>query len=49
MRHGATDRAPVADLRVADVGGDVAEQEVRVADHLGLVDLPMGRPGPMLR
>ncbi len=39
MRDRAADRAPVADLRVADRRGDVVEERVRVADDRRLVDL----------
>ncbi len=42
---GAADRAPVADLRVADRGGHVVEERIAVADDRRLVDLAMGRPG----
>ena len=42
---GAADRAPVADLRVADEGRRLLEHRVVVADDRVLVDLPMGRPG----
>ena len=45
VRDRATDRAPVADLRVADRGGHVVQQRVAVADDVGLVDLAVRRPG----
>ena len=42
----ATDRAPVADLRVADGRGQVDDARVVVLDGVGVVDLAVGRPGP---
>ena len=43
---GAADRAPVADLRIADAAGHVVEHRVVVDDDRVLVDLAMGRLGP---
>ena len=45
MGDGAADRAPVADLRVADAAGDVVQERVVVDDDRVLVDLAMGRAG----
>ena len=45
MGDGAADRAPVADLRVADAAGHVLDERVVVADDRVLVDLAMRRPG----
>ena len=41
----AADRAPVADLRVADDAGHLAEPRVVVDDDRVLVDLAVGRAG----
>ncbi len=45
VRHRATDRAPIADLRVTDDAGDVMEERISVADDVSFVDLPMGGAG----